>query len=109
MLLAMLMLQAGSKGAGSIWAEDSSQFVSRHAGNSSYSGNLSRDQAVLKLQAGARGYLARKQVRLQRQEQADGLVLVQVCACCNKPGLATTTDVMCDFLPHYDNSARHVT
>jgi hypothetical protein len=76
------MLQAACKGAGSIWAEDSSQFVSRQAGNSSYSGKLSRDQAVLKLQAGARGYLARKQVRLQRQEQIDGLVLVQVRACC---------------------------
>lgn len=33
---------------------------------------------MLKLQAGARGYLARKQIRLQRQQQADTLVLVQV-------------------------------
>lgn len=83
MRLKTFMLQAASQGAGSIWAEDSSQFVnSRHAGNSSYSGKLSREQAVLKLQAGARGYLARKQVRLQRQEQTDGLVLVQVCVCC---------------------------
>lgn len=34
---------------------------------------------MLRLQAGARGYLARKYVRLQRQQQADALVLVQVC------------------------------
>jgi hypothetical protein len=37
---------------------------------------------VLKLQAGARGFLTRKQIRLQRQQQGDALVLVQVGAGC---------------------------
>lgn len=46
--------------------------------SSCYTGSMSRDQAVLKLQAGARGYLARKQLRLQQQQAAESLVLVQV-------------------------------
>lgn len=65
--------------AGGLWADNSSTDVSKHVGVSScYIGSMTREQAVLKLQAGARGYLARKQLRLQRQQAAESLVLVQV-------------------------------
>lgn len=73
-------MQGPHRPAANIWSDDSSTDVSKHTSNSSYTGNLSRDQAVLRLQASARGYLARKQMRLQRQQQADTFVLVQVCA-----------------------------
>lgn len=63
------------------------------ASNGAYTGRVSREQAVLKLQAGARGYLARKQIRQQQQQQMDALVLVQVqvraVLCCGAgPGAA---------------------
>lgn len=65
--------------AGGLWADNSSIDVSKHVGVSScYTGSMSREQAVLTLQAGARGYLTRKQLRLQRQQAAESLVLVQV-------------------------------
>ena len=76
-----LVLQGPAESSGGIWEDDSSiSPVSRQAGgvSSCYTGSLSREQAVLKLQAGARGYLTRKQLRRQLQQQQEVLVLVQV-------------------------------
>lgn len=83
---AVTWLQASHPGEGGIWVDGSSASLGRDAGvSSAYTGSLSREEAVLKLQAGARGYLTRKQIRLQRQQQGDALVLVQVCADCLHP------------------------
>lgn len=82
-----------------MWADEAAHHTSSHAGvSSSYTGDLSRDQAVVRLQAGARSYLARKQLRLQQQQQEDALVLVQVGRAgivgfrcyCNRSGMTPT-------------------
>jgi hypothetical protein len=93
-----ICLQASHAGEGGIWVDGSSASLGKDAGvSSAYTGSLSREQAVLKLQAGARGFLTRKQIRLQRQQQGDALVLVQVRAACCCVGrlLGIATVVFC--------------
>jgi hypothetical protein len=77
-------LRSPSDSVSNIWADDETGASgSAQAGggvdSGTYSnGRLGREQAVLRLQAGARGYLARKQVALQRQQLEQSLVLVHV-------------------------------
>lgn len=79
----MLQLAADASG---IWADEahpgSSGIGGSNGGGGGSSGSdgcgLSREQAVVKLQAGARGFLARKHLARQQQQLEQSLVWVQV-------------------------------